>query len=175
MGWCCQSIPPPPHCTEHPNTPKISLSLNPTKHPSGTSNLTHPTSKTQPSQPQGCWDQLLWALWSRCLAKASQRTFWEDAEQVDRISSMSQVPLVPTRLQAHLLGQSCFGPAHSRGRFAAQAASRSQPGTTVCFGPSSTEPNAWRKCLSSWSRKLLFMHVLRPRKSHLQPACSVTW
>lgn len=36
------------------------------------------------------------------------------------------------------------------------------------------EPKAGRKCLSSPSRKLLFMHVLQPQEFHLQSVCWVT-
>lgn len=87
---------------------------------------------------------------------------------VTKPSSLSQA------LDTHLSGQSSFGPAQGRGRFAARVVARSQPGMTVCFGPGSAEPNTRRKCLSSRSRKLIFMHVLRPQEFHLQPVCLVT-
>lgn len=67
-------------------------------------------------------------------------------------------------------GDSAMAPGDSRGR-----GRLAWPGTAVCFGPGSTTPNAGRKCLSSASRKLLFMHVLRPQEFHLQPVCWATW
>lgn len=72
-------------------------------------------------------------------------------------------------------GDSAMAPGDSRGRGGLAARGRlAWPGSAVCFGPGSTTPNAGRKCLSSPSRKLLFMRLLRPQEFHLQPVCWAT-
>lgn len=166
---------------QHPQN--ITVSKSHPEHPGGTKHpqrhrhpTTTTTSKTHLPQPQHGWDQPPRALQGRCLGTGSQRTSEEGAVGGGTASGMShQSPSGLSRaVGTHLAGQSGFGPARGRGSFAARAAARSQPGTTVCFGPGSAEPNAGRKCLSSRSRKLLFMHVLRPQEFHLQPVCSVT-